>query len=312
MIINRSVLTGALSILLGVAGCSDWTYDAVVHDDREQSLLDKSARVAFDFADYERAADLYRESLQRAYLRDDAEAIASSAFNLSASLSRLGRFEEARLALKDAYAASAILSEEPPADVLLLDARLARKLGMVEESSRLAEAAAKAKGAENAALETSILILKAILACDANDAASAQSLLSKIPPRSGSPRDRAESDRVRGRIAMLKNEPGRAAEPFDLAAKQYRSMGHYAAMAEVLADAGEAYGRHGDPENAANRYLRAGRSAELQSLEQAPVWLERALEIAEAANLKDIADEARTRIEGHAAPPSDKTAGASR
>src|SRR5262245_37460775 len=58
----------------------------------------RTARVAFKQADYARAVALYRQALERAYARDDREAIADIQFNLAVVLLRSGWLEEARAA----------------------------------------------------------------------------------------------------------------------------------------------------------------------------------------------------------------------
>jgi hypothetical protein len=68
-------------------------------------------------------------------------------------------------------------------------------------------------------------------------------------------------------------------------------------MAEALARAGGAFLKDGEPAKAANRFLRAGRSAQLQSMtEEAEEWLSMSAELASRAGDRETEREALQRL----------------
>jgi hypothetical protein len=77
----------------------------------------------------------------------------------------------------------------------------------------------------------------------------------------------------------------------------HRKSLHYALVAEALARAGKAYEQGGEMGPAANRYLRAGRSAQLQDMaDEAFQWLTLASSLGRLAGNPDIAEEADRRL----------------
>ena len=108
---------------------------------------------------------------------------------------------------------------------------------------------------------------------------------------------RGDHAELAGCIAMKQGRLQTAAGLFDKEAAFRRKASQYALMAEALARGGLAHGQSGEPEKAANRFLRAGRSAQLQGMaEEAVKWLTRAAENAGIAGNDAILKEVNRRL----------------
>lgn len=97
---------------------------------------------------------------------------------------------------------------------------------------------------------------------------------------------------------MLENDPLYAAAAFDREADLHRAALHYTAMSDALGRAGAAYAAGGVWAVAANRFLRAGRSAPLQGADaDAVYWLERAIAAARTGDVSALAEQAEERLQ---------------
>ena len=296
---RRSPTLALCSVAAGImAGCVTPPMGSVAVNDAEQKQLNEWGRAAFDQAEYERAAELFAESLSRAQLRDDDDAIRDAAFNLAASKGRLRQYADAREVLRRAHVAIVARPDDLNADCMLLDGYLAYRLGELEEARRITRLGLNRPGD----LRSAFYLLEAYLGCAAGDAAAARASLGKAPIAPGDLRLIAERAWINAEIAMLEGRPAEGARDFDQAAGAYRRIGHYVGMAESLAAASRAYDAAGDQASAANRWLRAGRSAKLQAFPEADDWLRQAIEAARAVHDEALAAEAAAWLE----PPPGK------
>ena len=107
----------------------------------------------------------------------------------------------------------------------------------------------------------------------------------------------AERAELAGCIQFQEGAFQNAAKSFDEAVELHRKALHYALMAEALARAAAAYQQSGETGKAANRFLRAGRSAQLQEMaEKAIQWLTLASALGRRAGKPETAKEADRRL----------------
>ena len=105
--------------------------------------------------------------------------------------------------------------------------------------------------------------IRGAVSADRGDAPGLAQALAAIPP-SAQPDQEADRHELAGRAAVLAGADDRAASAFEQAADQRRLALDYRGMARALSFAGDAVLRQGRVEDAANLFLRAGRSALLQ------------------------------------------------
>lgn len=288
----RRVTWPAAAAALAIAGCGGQRAAGPPEDD-QQMRLEEAAQNAFEAGDYERAEHLLLDSLQRAYLRDDAETAAEAAYLLAACRARRGDYDLARAALRDARREVASSSPTRRGEIALLEAKIASRQGETAEADRLiAEALA---AAPPPALAAHLLLLRGEVACERGDAAAARAALRQAGTSAAT---EAARRRLEGRIARLEGDPGAAAAAFDAEAELQRAALQYDAMAEALARAAAAYAAGDDWLAAADRYLRAGRSGKLQGLVESTAWLTEAAAAAERAGDASLAAEARRWLAG--------------
>ena len=132
---SRSWLTIAVLIFVMASGCRATSPSDA---DRTLSKRAREADLAFQAGDDERAISRYRLALRRAWEIDDVEGIANVAFNLAGCLATIGEYEWARQALAEVRAAL-VRGELGQADVWLLEAKIARAQGRLEEAAYLAD-----------------------------------------------------------------------------------------------------------------------------------------------------------------------------
>ena len=107
------------------------------------------------------------------------------------------------------------------------------------------------------------------------------------------PELRADRQELLGHLAMAEQNWDAASEAFDATIRLRRETFDYREMVRALVWAGEANEKAGRLREAAIRYLRAGRSAFLQDqLDDAHRWLNRAVQLAGAADEDQISQEA--------------------
>src|SRR5207249_4696552 len=137
--VRGRVLPRVLVVLaLAPGACSPATPPRAVFADPELSAATGAARAAFDRGQAALAADLYQRALTRARATDRPGEIADASYNRAVVLMSLGRYDEANELLGEAEA-EARRAGRPAADVLLVEAKLARLRGRPREAVALAD-----------------------------------------------------------------------------------------------------------------------------------------------------------------------------
>jgi len=256
---SRFVIALAFLTLVGCAAAPTATGP---HEDKELSRVSHLARAAFEDGATARAADLYRQALNRALAMDDATAIGNAAYNLALCRIILGQLDQARAVLADAKAAFR-RSGSNPADVLLLEATIAQRQGQWDQALSLTDQVLSASPDESQRFQ--VALLQGTVACQQGDAARARAALAEADQHHiTNAALRAARERLAGNIFGWEGNPAEAAAAWDRAAAWFQKAEHYRDMALTLRRAGEAYREAGDTQRAEDRLFRAQRSLAAQ------------------------------------------------
>ena len=291
MIVRAASLIGMALAL--VVGCASRPPAELEPADRQLEQLNAAGRAAFAAGDYQLAAQVFGRALRRAYVRDDAASASDAAYNGAAALSRQRAFDPA-LALLDEARLVERGAPGAPGDRLatidLLTVAILLEIERYDDASRLlTEALARLDVPAGA--RRSLLLYQVDLAIRRNHRDVADQRIAAIMQVNAP--DPGEL-MIRGRYSRLHDDYSAAAERFIRAADIYREMVHYAAMARALADAAGARHRAKDHAAAADLWLRAARSAQLQGHEDwADTWSDQARAAASVAGQPQL----RHRIE---------------
>jgi tetratricopeptide (TPR) repeat protein len=262
----------------------------------------RTASMAFAQAEYTRAADLYRQALERAYARDDRGAIVDTQYNLAVVLLRSGLLEEARAAVDAAKVELTWGEHAVPAYLLLLEATLRYRTRETPAAWSLSEQIlASAPEAEPEVIARAHF-LRGLMATERADTARLREAMAALEHASN-PELRADHAELRGHLALAGRDLEVAMQAFDSAAELRRMSLDYSSMARALAKAGEAAERNGRQQVAAVYYLRAGRSVfQLGQRQEAVDWLKRAQLLAKQTGDAHTLQEVRShlaRLEEH-------------
>jgi Tetratricopeptide repeat len=256
-----------------------------------------TASVAFAQADYARAADLYRQALERAYARDDRGAIVDTQYNLAVVLLRSDWLEEARAAVDAAKVELAWGRQAVPAYLLLLEATLLYRTRETSAAWSLSEQILASAPTAEPEVIAKAHFLRGLMAAERADTARLREAMAALEPAS-SPELRADHAELRGYLALAERDWEGAVQAFDAAAELRRMSLDYARMARALAKAGEAAERNGRQQVGAVFYLRAGRSAfQLGQRQEAIDWLERAQRLARETGDAQTLQEVRSHLD---------------
>jgi tetratricopeptide (TPR) repeat protein len=251
--------------------------------DEEFALTSRAAGTAFGKGAYARAADLYRQALERAYTRDDRLAIVDTQYNLAVVLLRLGLLEEARAVVDNATAELSRAQQVVPAHLLLLEATVLYRTGQMAAAWDISEQLlAGAAGAESGVM-AKVQFLRGLMAAERGDEGRLRESIAAIE-KANDPALRADHAELRGYLARAERHWEAAVQAFDATAELRREVLDYISMTRALARAGEASEQSGRQRAAAVYYLRAGRSAaQLGRQLEAVAWLMRAQVLARQA-----------------------------
>jgi len=280
----------AALVLIGLAACGGSTPPPPAPvGDQQLEKAERVARLAFDQRQLDQAAVLTREALNKAYARDDLGAIADSGYNLAVIELRRGKASEA-VTLARGVQAEITRRGQAPFDAL----RLVEAMALFRDGDMAGAApiAIALSGSGQAEIAARAWFLRGLLAAGQGDLAGVDAAIAALgASTNGELRaDRAELNGHRARVAGDGAEMRRS---WLAAANLRRDALDYSGMARVLALAAEAAQGSGNAAEAADLYLRAGRSAAVQGANaDARKWL------GEAARLgsPDIAADARARL----------------
>jgi hypothetical protein len=248
-------------MLVLVAGCS--SSPKTKPEDQTLSRLDHAGDIAFNLEQPEQAVVHYRAALARARTRDDAAAIADAGFNLATAQIRAG---QPRDAMQTAQALRAELARRGVVDPEF-DLVSAIALFRLHDLSAADRAAAALTAGNDPTLANSGWFLRGLIA----DAHHDRPLLEKAAASLTAAADPAD-------VAELQSRLAHSATLALHAADLRRERMDYRGMARALALAAE---YTSDAPEAANLYLRAGRSAAAQGdVADARTWLRKARTLA--------------------------------
>jgi hypothetical protein len=252
-----------LAAVLVLAGCGGGKpHDEGPPSDRRLEQANRAGTRALAANQTREAIKQYRAALALAYERDDAVAIGDVGYNLAVAQLRAGATTEAARTVREVRAELARRKQAPPPELALVQAAAAYRQGAGDEALALAqEVLARAPLPPETA--TRAWYIRGAVSADRGDAKGLAQALAAIPP-STQPDQEADRHELAGRAAMLSGASDRAASEFEQAADQRRLALDYRGMARALSFAGDAVLRQGRTEEAANLFLRAGRSALLQ------------------------------------------------
>jgi len=256
--------------------------------------LNTAARAAFKQGVFSQAEIIYIQVLQRAYLRDDQPAIVDAKYNLGICYLRMRRYDKALSAVRGAKRDAIGMPNRFTAEILLLEGWILYRKGEEDNAWKITEHLIT--NGQNMSRERLAMMqaLRGRIACNRGDIRMAEKQLEAMGPV-GEVYLLAEKAGLAGCIASKGSDFQKAAQAFENEALYRRKASHYALMAEALGRAAGAHQQNGEAGKAANRFLRAGRSAQ-KLIKEALKWLNRAAENAGRAGDVATIEEANRRL----------------
>jgi len=279
------VLAPVLALLL--AACSGNPPDEGPPPDRQLEQTNRAGTQALALNQTAEAIKQYRAALSLAYERDDAAAIGDVGYNLAVAQLRAGAAADAMKTARETRAELDRRRKPPPAELILVQAAAAYRLGAADEALAAAQEVLARAPLDRETASRAWYIRGAVLA-DRGDAQGLAQAVAAIAP-SSQPDQEGDRLELSGRAALLAGATDRAARELEQAADQRRLALDYRGMARALALAGEAALRQGRTGDAAVLFLRAGRSALLQGdTATGRTLLDRADQLAREAGASDV------------------------
>ena len=264
--------------------------------DENLTRLNNSARISYDNGQHEQAANLYRQALNRAYLRDDRMAIVDAQYNLAVCMLGLRSYDKALVWVHQAQNELVRGEESVTTDILLLEATILYRTGKLDDAWQITDQILLPSNQPAEAVESKTHFLRGLIADkrgDTNQLRKERNALNSF----SDPGLKADLEELSGRLAMAENDWDAAIQAFDSSARRRREKLDYRKMAQALALAAGACDQAGKPSNASKRYFRAGRSAVRQGNNQDAIkWLERAEQLAGQAGDESLKQEARAYL----------------
>jgi tetratricopeptide (TPR) repeat protein len=265
--------------------------------DENLELLNQAARRAFDRGRIEQAEAIYRRALERALVRDDANAIVDARYNLAVCLMKLDAHADVLQLIGQAETELSISDQPRLADLLLLKALLYYKTARPDDAWEVTRHIMSMTHQTAPDVRSRTHFLRGLIAAEREDMVQLRDEIAAL----GDPRNpilRGDLMELNGHLAMGEQNWSAAVKALDGAVVLRRETLDYAAMAKVMALAAEACNKAGKTTAAAQRFLRAGRSAGLQAdYDSARRWLGHAEQLAGEAGEDQIAHEARFYLE---------------
>jgi hypothetical protein len=277
------------------AGCGSDTTAKQAPEDPTLVRTERLARLSFEQERPDQAATLYRQALDRAYERDDLQAIADLAYNLAVVELHRGQAVSVVATTRAARGEIVRRGADPAPELLLAEAVALYRQG----SSGATEMASTVAAAPNADPETRAraIFVQGLVAADSRNAGTLAAAVAALDPAVGE-EIAADGRELEGRLALLRSDWIGAIAALLSVADYRRDALDYRGMARALALAGSAAESAGRDAEAADLYLRAGRSAQLQDdRPQAQAWLIRALTLGKRSGEPAIAAEASVRLD---------------
>ena len=311
--LRSSFRLGIISVLMAVAvltlsGCgSSPPKQKAPAADQTLERFNSAARQAFYQGRFEQAANFYRKALERAYVRDDADAILDARYNLAVCLLNLQSYDEALDVVRRAKTEMAIADHGKSVDFLLLEATILYRGGDLNAAWQVTDQILSNPSRASSVVRSKTHFLRGMLASEREDIAQLRAAVTAL----GQPQQpllRADRLELAGRLALAEQNWDAAVEAFDSAASLRREALDYRGMVRALVLAGEGSEKAGRNRQAAILYLRAGRSAFFSDqMADAQKWLNHSVQLASTAGEDKIIEEARShlrQIQALTTPPS--------
>ncbi len=255
---------------------------------QDQTLVrhEQAGRIAYGLDRPEEAVAQFEAALKQAQARDDLQAIGELSFNLAVAQLRANRAQDALTTTQEARAELIRRGSQPFPSLILAEATALYRLGRRADAGALA-AEIEAGGDADAAAGASFL--RGLLADEAGDDAGLRAALGRLAGATA-PLRQADRLELQARLALRQADFAGAQGAALQAANIRQEALDYRGMARALAVAGLSAERAGAREEAADLYLRAGRSAAAQAdADTAKPWLEHVLELTQDASTREAA-----------------------
>jgi hypothetical protein len=247
----------------------------------------------------------YKVALSRAYERDDAGAIGDVAYNLALAQMKAGDPKAAIATAREARAELDRRRAAVPPELILVQAAAAYRSGDLGAATGAAREVIE-RGSKDPDVVPRAWFIRGLVAAERSDAAGLAQSIAALPPSNQADLE-ADRQELQGRAALLAGDSGAALNLFERSAANRQQALDYRGMARALALAGDAALRTGRSADAADFYLRAGRSALLQGdTATATPLLKRAEDLGKQTGQTGIVDEV-TRLRKAAAATPAKT-----
>jgi tetratricopeptide (TPR) repeat protein len=296
---RRAVLALAVAAsVCALAGCGGGRQPATSPPPSDPDLVrqHRLARFAFENGQYGQAAALYEDALARAYARDDIQAIGTVGYELALTYLRMADAAKAAAFARGVEGEMRRRDAVPLVEIKLVQAVASYVGGDAEGAWQAAQDVVAARGGDNAAAAARARYVIGSIAADRGDAETLTQVVSAL----GQPTSqalRADHLELLGRLQFLQRRDNGALSAFRDAADLRRDLRDYPGMARALAFAGDTAERSGRHAEAADLYLRAGRSAQQEGWKTyARQWLEGASRLASTHGLTEVANEAGRRL----------------
>ena len=270
--------------------------------DENLARLNRAARTAYDRGQLGQAANLYQRALDRAYLRDDRQAIVDAHYNLAVCLLGLRSYDRALARIHEAQRELTRADQSISGDILLLEATILFRSAEPDEAWRITDRILSASERPPAAVVNKAHYVRGLISDQRGDTAQLGREFNALEKSAG-PNVPADREELAGRLAMAEGHWATAIDAFDRTAGLRRETLDYAEMARALALAADACHRAGKTAAAATRYFRAGRSAVQQGHHPDAIkWLSSAARIAGQAGDEPLKQEIRSYLKSVQAP----------
>lgn len=299
----RVAVSVLILFLLTAGGCGSARVGAKSAGvDENLVRLNRSARIAYDNGQLEQAANLYRQALDRAYLRDDRQAVVDAQYNLAVCMLGLRSYDKALERVHQAQNELVRGEQSITADILLLEAAILFRTGKPDKAWQITDQILSASKRPPGAVESKTHFLRGLMADQRGDTGQLSREIDALA-KSDNPGRQAEREELTGRLARAEGNWEAAIKAFDLTVRLRRENLNYAEMAQALALAADACQRAGKPSEAAKRYFWAGRSAVQQGNNQDAIkWLNSAVQLAGQAGDETLKQEVRPYLKSIPTP----------
>jgi hypothetical protein len=277
-----------LLVLVGLAACGGGTPPPATPVDETLQRETRAGRLAYDLERADEAVARYRAALTRAQERDDLGAIGDLGYNLSVAELRDNHPDRALAAARQTRAELERRGTKPSPALFLAEATALYRLGAAAEADAMA-ARVVSEGDRDAAARATFL--RGLIA---DEHGNAQGLVAAVAALESptAPSLAADTAELSARLALRRSDLAGARASATRAAELRRDSLDYRGMARALALGAEAARRAGDNADAADLFLRAGRSALAQGDKpSARTWLQQSTALAPKSVVAEAASD---------------------